>query len=245
VPQVRQGVPGPKTTGEAQQSLSLNGSQTPPVLLSNREFPVNLRTCLLTASLTLPLPHARAQATPAPSSATFDVVSIHENNTATDGHHHIYNNPSESHFRTVNLSLKDLIQFAYDLPKSQIIAGPPWLDSTMFDIDAKSDPSIDAELQALPADQARHRRAAQNSSLPRQTAPPSTPAAPACTSPAPTTPSPFSRASSPRSSAASFSTTQESPADTTSPSNGPPTMRDHLIPTCRPASSPQSRNSSA
>jgi uncharacterized protein (TIGR03435 family) len=119
---------------------------------------VNLRTCLLTASLTLPHPHARAQATPPPPSATFDVISIHENNTATDGHHHIYNNPSESHFRTVNLSLKDLLQFAYDLPKSQIIGGPPWLDSTMFDIDAKSDPSIDAELQALPADQARHRK---------------------------------------------------------------------------------------
>ncbi len=119
---------------------------------------MNLRTCLLTASLALPLPHARAQATPAPSSATFDVVSIHQNNTATDGHHHIYNNPSESHFRTVNLSLKDLIQFAYDLPKSQILGGPPWLDATMFDIDAKSDSSIDAELHALPADQARRRK---------------------------------------------------------------------------------------
>jgi uncharacterized protein (TIGR03435 family) len=70
----------------------------------------------------------------------------------------MYNNPSDSHFRTVNLSLKDLIQFAYALPKSQILGGPPWLDSTMFDIVAKSDPSIDAELQALPSDQARRRK---------------------------------------------------------------------------------------
>jgi uncharacterized protein (TIGR03435 family) len=70
----------------------------------------------------------------------------------------MYNNPSDNHFRTVNLSLKDLIQFAYALPKSQILGGPPWLDSTMFDIVAKSDPSIDAELQALPSDQARRRR---------------------------------------------------------------------------------------
>jgi uncharacterized protein (TIGR03435 family) len=116
---------------------------------------VNLcRSLLLT---TVSLAFAAQASLPAPSTP-FDVVSIHQNNTSTDGHHHIYNNPSESHFRTVNLSLKDLLQFAYDLPKSQILGGPPWLDSTMFDIDAKSDPSIDAELQALPSDQARHRK---------------------------------------------------------------------------------------
>jgi uncharacterized protein (TIGR03435 family) len=121
---------------------------------------VNFRRCLLltTASLASAIPHARAQASLPATTATFDVVSIHQNSTATDGHHHIYNNPSESHFRTVNLSLKDLLQFAYDLPKSQILGGAPWLDSTMFDIDAKSDPSIDAELQALPSDQARRRK---------------------------------------------------------------------------------------
>jgi uncharacterized protein (TIGR03435 family) len=88
-------------------------------------------------------------------SQTFDVVSIHQNNTATDGHHHIYNDPAESHFRVVNLSLRDLLQYAYNLPKSQILGGPSWLDSTMFDIDAKSDPSVDARLRQLPSDEAR------------------------------------------------------------------------------------------
>jgi uncharacterized protein (TIGR03435 family) len=174
VPQVRQSVPGPKTMGRsptialAESSTKLHEAsaicrspETPsPRVLSNRESPVNLKSSLLltAASLILPVPHASAQASTPASSPTFDVVSIHQNNTATDGHHHIYNNPSESHFRTVNLSLKDLIQFAYDLPKSQILEGPSWLDSTMFDIDAKSDPSIDAELRSLPADQARRRK---------------------------------------------------------------------------------------
>jgi uncharacterized protein (TIGR03435 family) len=121
---------------------------------------VNLCTCLLltAASLTFAVPTARAQTSLPAASDTFEVVSIHQNNTATDGHHHIYNNPSDSHFRTVNLSLKDLLQFAYDLPKSQILGGAPWLDSTMFDIDAKSGSSMDAELQALPSDQARRRK---------------------------------------------------------------------------------------
>jgi uncharacterized protein (TIGR03435 family) len=88
----------------------------------------------------------------------FDVASIHVNNTETDGHHHIFNNPAESHFRTRNLALRDLIQFAYGLPDSQILGGPSWLDSIMFDVDAKSDSTVDGQLHALPTDQARHQK---------------------------------------------------------------------------------------
>jgi uncharacterized protein (TIGR03435 family) len=96
---------------------------------------------------------APAQAAAAPQ--TFDVASIHINNTETDGHHHIISDPGESHFRTVNLALRDLIQFAYGVPDSQILGGPTWLDSIMFDIDAKSGATVDAELRALPTEQAR------------------------------------------------------------------------------------------
>ena len=100
--------------------------------------------------------HSFAQTAAPPP--TFDVASIRINNTATDGHHHINNNPAESHFRTVNLALRDLIQFAYGLPDSQILGGPAWLDSIMFDIDAKSDAAVDVQLRALPTEQARHQK---------------------------------------------------------------------------------------
>lgn len=100
----------------------------------------------------------RAPAQTAPSPQTFDVASVHINITETDGHHHIMSDPSESHFRTVNLALRDLIQFAYAVPDSQILGGPTWLDSIMFDIDAKSDPTVDAQLRALPTEQARHQK---------------------------------------------------------------------------------------
>jgi uncharacterized protein (TIGR03435 family) len=86
----------------------------------------------------------------APATPTFDVASIRQNTTETDGHHHIYNTASESHFRTVNLSIRALIQYAYGLPENQILGGSAWLDSTMFDIDAKSDATVDAQLKALP-----------------------------------------------------------------------------------------------
>jgi uncharacterized protein (TIGR03435 family) len=110
--------------------------------------------CLLVAALLLAIaPAARAQ-TPTAPAPIFDVAAIHLSG-ATDGHHHIYNNPAESRFRTGNLSLRDLIQYAYGLPDSQILGGPPWVDSTMFDIDAKADPSVDAQLHDLPTEQAR------------------------------------------------------------------------------------------
>jgi uncharacterized protein (TIGR03435 family) len=99
---------------------------------------------------------AQAPTAPAPS---FDVASIHKNITETDGHHHIINDPNVSRFQTVNLSVLDLIQFAYNKPKSQIMGAPTWLDSIMFDIDAKSDAAEDARLHAMPSAEARSEKA--------------------------------------------------------------------------------------
>ena len=111
------------------------------------------------ATAAMPVEGAPAQTAPAVgSNPGFDVASIRPNTTSTDGRHHIYNDPAESHFRTVNLSIKDLIQFAYGLPDSQILGGPAWLDSAMYDIDAKSDAAVDAQLKALPTPDARHQK---------------------------------------------------------------------------------------
>ena len=119
-----------------------------------------VRTFLLLAVLTFTRTGAWAQtrSQTAVTPPTFDVVSIHLNKTATDGHHHIFNDPAESRFRVVNLPLRDLIQFAYGLPDSQILGGPGWLDSTMFDIDAKCDAAMDARLHGLPTEEARHQK---------------------------------------------------------------------------------------
>ena len=99
--------------------------------------------------------HAQTSAAP----STFDVASIREN-TTHDQHTHnsIYNDPAESHFRTVNLPIRALLEYAYSLPATQILGGPSWLDSTTFDIDAKSDATVDAQLHALPDIDARQRK---------------------------------------------------------------------------------------
>jgi uncharacterized protein (TIGR03435 family) len=84
----------------------------------------------------------------------FDVASVHLSAPSPDGHNHIWNDIHESHFRTGNLSIRDLIQYAYNLPKSQIVGGPGWLDSAMYDIDAKSSPEEDGRLKAMPDEDA-------------------------------------------------------------------------------------------
>jgi uncharacterized protein (TIGR03435 family) len=95
-----------------------------------------------------------------PRTATFDVASIHVSPPSPDGHNHIYNDVHASEFRTANLSLRDLLQYAYDLPKAQIYGGPAWLETAMWDIDAKSDAEADARLKAMPAaDAAQEKRA--------------------------------------------------------------------------------------
>lgn len=89
---------------------------------------------------------------------TFDVASIHPSPPSSDGHNHIWNDVHESHFRTGNLCIRDLIQYAYNLPRSQIMGGPGWLDSAMFDIDAKSSADTDQTLKGLSADDAAQQK---------------------------------------------------------------------------------------
>jgi uncharacterized protein (TIGR03435 family) len=115
-------------------------------------------TPIVSTSFAIAILCLRASGQITAASQAFDVASIHINNTETDGHHHIISNAAESHFRTVNLPLRDLIQFAYGLPDSQILGGPAWIGSIMYDIDAKSDSSIDAQLHALPNEEARRQK---------------------------------------------------------------------------------------
>lgn len=89
----------------------------------------------------------RSSATsPAPS---FDMVSIHPNTTDRTNRSHIYFSLENSQFRTVNATVMDLIEWAWDLPSSQIFSAPAWLSSTRFDIDAESDSAVDDKFHAM------------------------------------------------------------------------------------------------
>ena len=55
-----------------------------------------------------------------------------------------------------NLPLTFILQFAYNLntgSKDQIVGAPSWVDTTLFDIDAKEDPEVAAKIAKMPQEQ--------------------------------------------------------------------------------------------
>ncbi len=92
------------------------------------------------------------QATPPPA---FDVASIHVHTPAPYEGTKIISSPNDGSFRTVNLPLKAIIEFAFDIPQSRIVDAPAWTSSQPFDIDAKSGDTLEQRLHDLPSDQAK------------------------------------------------------------------------------------------
>ncbi|MGD0797458.1 MAG: TIGR03435 family protein [Acidobacteriaceae bacterium] len=83
----------------------------------------------------------------------FEVSSVKPNKSGSTGSHSGFSN---DRFLATNLSLGSLIQYtAYDVPASRIVGGPSWLNSEMFDIDAKIDGPTLEHLNALDRVQAR------------------------------------------------------------------------------------------
>lgn len=89
----------------------------------------------------------------------FDVASIRQNMDG-GGHMHIWNDRHTGEFRTVNAPLKMILEYAYDLPQTQMVGGPKWVDSARFDIDAKSDAAVGDALAKMDTGVANdHKRA--------------------------------------------------------------------------------------
>lgn len=114
------------------------------------------RTALTSVILTLFFAAACGMWTWAQSSAaqSFDVVSIkanHSVNSGTslrDGSHGM-----PGHFGTTNLSLRDVIEWAYDVKEGQVEGLPAWAASDRYDIDAKMDDAAAEKERSLPSDQ--------------------------------------------------------------------------------------------
>jgi len=87
------------------------------------------------------------QAPPA-SPVAFDVATVKPSH-ATDGHSHIYNHAEIGEFSTINVSLKGLMAFAYELPETRMVGGAAWLDSATWDVQAKTSPEEAERLKKM------------------------------------------------------------------------------------------------
>lgn len=99
--------------------------------------------CLL---LLLPLRAATAQS-PHP---TFDVASVRPSPPSADPNTGSWSPPGIGRFTATHLSLAMLLQLAYGLDDSQLVNKPDWLETNLYDINAKPEAGLSltrAELQ--------------------------------------------------------------------------------------------------
>lgn len=104
------------------------------------------------------LPVAAGQTVADSTTTKFDVASVKLHNGGGDGRSHIYSSSTSGSFRTINVSLKGLLQFAFGLPETQIldVTGPA--ASQTFDIDAKVDDATEEQMHKLSSDEGRLRK---------------------------------------------------------------------------------------
>lgn len=84
----------------------------------------------------IPEPPPRLPPMPADANPSFDVATIKPSRPDEPGKAFLVRG---AQFTTVNTTLDDLIQFAYDVQAKQVVGGLPWMESEKFDIEAKPD----------------------------------------------------------------------------------------------------------
>jgi uncharacterized protein (TIGR03435 family) len=112
-------------------------------------------TLLAAASLSLATTtRAQSTTTPSPTAVTtpaFDVVSIKPAKPGATGTDSNFYNEA---YTATNVTLKEILEYdAYDIPASEILGIPPALASPAFDIEAKMDPAVYAQMKTLSHDQ--------------------------------------------------------------------------------------------
>jgi uncharacterized protein (TIGR03435 family) len=113
---------------------------------------------LCAAGLTTVAPDRLGQANTAPqagdaarNSLAFEVAAIKPNKSGGGGSRSSFDG---IRLTATNISVKSLIQYdAYGIPAPQILGGPNWLASDRFDIEAKVDDALVAEMAKLDREQ--------------------------------------------------------------------------------------------
>ena len=108
-----------------------------------------IRLLALLGAAALPLPGQVQDA-----NAAFDVASIRVTTSSERDGIHIWSSPADGNFRAQNVSVVDLLEFAYGLPESRFVAvgeAKGLLRAPRFDLEAKSSAAVDERMHGLAA----------------------------------------------------------------------------------------------
>jgi uncharacterized protein (TIGR03435 family) len=121
--------------------------------------------CRRSAAQTAPAAGAQPPDTN-PTLPSFEVASIKPHVSDNQpGVRVMMGGPDVSHFRASNATVKMLIGTAYSVKEFQVSGGPSWINSERFDIDAKVEDSMAAQLAKLPREQQQAEQALMIRSL--------------------------------------------------------------------------------
>jgi len=108
-------------------------------------LPLDLARATKETAWEIPAPPPPPKLMAADADPSFDVATIKPNNSGAAHMQQLTINGRD--FKTVNSSLSDLIQFAYNVQAKQIVGAPDWMDKDRYDIAATPDqegaPSLD------------------------------------------------------------------------------------------------------
>lgn len=92
-----------------------------------------------------------AEGTNGTTPPSFEVASVKPDQSGTPQRFFRLADPSR--ITITNMPVKDLIEFAYHVQPFQVSGGPGWINSQGYDIEAKVDDSVVAQLQKLPPEE--------------------------------------------------------------------------------------------
>jgi uncharacterized protein (TIGR03435 family) len=120
-----------------------------------------LPTLAIAFALATSIASSQSTAPQNPTAApTFDIAVIRPTASQPNDRTHIWSAPDDGHFKAQNVTLKQLIQFAFAIPDNRILSGPSWLNATRFDLEAKADPAVNSQMSHLtPEDGKRQKQA--------------------------------------------------------------------------------------
>jgi uncharacterized protein (TIGR03435 family) len=106
---------------------------------------------------------------PAAQEPSFEVASLKPNKSGSNNIGIRF--PGVGQFNVINMPLREMIRFAYDLQPMQIEGGPDWISSDRFDIVAKAEgrptmPQVNAMLRSLLAERFALRTHVETRELP-------------------------------------------------------------------------------
>ncbi|WP_263417518.1 TIGR03435 family protein [Terriglobus albidus] len=78
----------------------------------------------------------------------FDIASVKQNKGIGDGRSHIWSSSDNGNFKTQNVSMKSLLEFAYGLPQAQMQGSLDKVSGVTFDVEAKLDEESEVRFEA-------------------------------------------------------------------------------------------------